>query len=76
MYIIPLVGINKVCHGRDARVILIWFGLLRVKRIDVGFHQHGCQNEVLENLDTLQRSSFIVVLERLEEIDLGIFPIF
>ena len=50
-------------------------GLVRVEGVEGAVHQHVSENEILEDLDTLWRSSFIVALERFEEVDLRLGPI-
>ena len=74
--VVSLVGIDQLGHCGDARIILVGLGLLRVERVDVGAHEHGCQDEILEHLYALQGASLVVIAERLEEITLSLLPIF
>lgn len=60
---------------REARNDDLRLGLVRVEGVDGAVHQHVSEDEVLEDLDTLRRSRFVVALERFEEVDLRLGPI-
>ena len=73
--VVSLVGVDQVCHGSNTGVVLVRFRLLGFEWVDVGLHQHGGEDEVFEDLDSLQRTGLIVVAERFEEIALRILPV-
>jgi hypothetical protein len=49
-------------------------GFLRVKGIDLTSHEHICQDEIFQNLDSLWRTRFIVLSERFEKIRRCLIP--
>ena len=67
---VVLVSIFK--HDqRGYKVVSIFysrFGLLTVEWIDLAACQHVCKNQVLENLYSLRRPGFVIVLEGVEEV--------
>jgi len=73
--LVVLVCFHQVCHRGYAGIAFVWLRFLRFKRVDFRFHQHACKNEVLEHLNSLQRTRFIVVAEGFEKIALGLFPV-
>lgn len=52
------------------------FGLLTIERIDFAPGEHIGEHEVLEHLNTLWRSSLVVIAEGLEEIFARFVPLF
>lgn len=74
--LVPLIRVDEIGHGGDAGIILIRFRLLRVERVDVGFHEHRGEDEILQDLNALKGARFVVVLEAFEKVALGFFPVF
>jgi hypothetical protein len=48
---------------------------LTVERVDATLGEHMGEDKVLENLNALRGTGFVVRLERLEEIDLRLRPV-
>lgn len=74
--VVSLVGVDELGHGGDAGVALVWFGLLGLEGVDVGAHEHDGEEEVLEDLDALEGAGLVVVVEGLEEVLVGVGPVF
>lgn len=51
-------------------------GLLGIKRIDLAAHKHVSQHQILQDLNSLPASHFIIVLESLKEVNLRFRPLF
>ena len=68
MHFTSLVRVNQVSHGLYLRIVLVRLGFLTVEGVDLTPCEHVGEDEVLEDLDTLRGTCFVVVAERFEKI--------
>ena len=71
--VVVLVSLHQIGHRDDLRVVLVGLRLLRVEWIDVRLHEHRRQHQVLEAGGAPRVARLVVVLERLEEVDVRLF---
>lgn len=50
-------------------------GLLRLERVDIAPHQHGRQDEVLQDLNPLRRTRLVVLLEGFVKVLIRLLPV-
>ncbi len=55
--------------------VALRFRFLAVEWIDLAASKHVCQDQIFQHLDSLRRSCFIIVAERLEEIFTSSIPL-
>lgn len=66
---------DQISHGQNLGVVLERLCLLAVERIDVGFHEHVSQDEILQAGGAAGGAALVVVLEGFEEVGVGLFKL-